>query len=268
MALKSSILRYPEIASFSQSSITLQRHLESFSWSPSSEEITSLGYFKDFWISASSDKSLKFFRVNWETKTSSEAFEIKHKKKISNICSNSCFLFFADKTGEVWRVKMDSVSSGVSENLSSCDLFVGHQASIELLWCDDEHLVSVDQEYKIKVTRIREFGVIENILLGHTCKITASVKAGGRIISCDEQGNLIFWASPNVYSGVRLNEPVSLHLWGEKLLGISNTCTYLVDLECQQVIPIDPAPVLLDYPKSFILKDSQFQEITLKFELD
>ena len=267
MALKSVLLKHPEIASINLNSVTLQNSQDFLTWTPSSELITSFSKFKDFWVFSTNDKSIRFFNVSWANKAAEEIFNVKHKKQVSNMCSNSKFLFFADKTGEVWRLNHENLASGISENLANCDLFVGHQASIDILWCDEEHLITVDQEFKIKVTQIAQ-GLIEDIFLGHTCKIISAIKYANQIISCDEQGNLIFWSSVSAFQSLRLNESITLHPFHDNLLGVSQSNTYLVDLKLQQVVPILASPALVDYPHAFISNSGQFQVTKLNFNLD
>lgn len=267
MALKSVLLKHPEIASVNLNSVTIQNSQDFITWTPSSELISSFSKFKDFWVFSTNDKSIRFFNVSWTTKAAEEIFNVKHKKQISNMCCNSKYLFFADKTGEVWRLNHENLSSGISENLPNCDLFVGHQASIDILWCDEDHLISVDQEFKIKVTHIAQ-GLIEDIFLGHTCKIISAIKYSNQIISCDDQANLIFWSSVSSYQSQRLNEAIVLHPFDDKLLGVSQSATYLVDLSLQQVVPILPSPVLVDYPHTLTSNSGQFQVAKLNFNLD
>lgn len=267
MLLKSAIFKFPEIATITSGSVQLRNSSESLTWTVNTSEVTGLAKFQAYWVTAS-DKSLKLHEVSLDSKSSEEKFDIKHKKKISTVCSNDNFIFFGDKTGEIWRVKPENLSSGFTENLPNCEFFVGHQASVDLLWCDQDFLVSVDQEHKIKITAIREYSVIEHILLGHSCKIISVVRFGDRIISCDESGILYSWKNQNEFDAVKLNEPVKLITFGDRLLGVSESSTYLVDIQFLQVRPIAEFAILGDYPHTFKQVSNGFEEIKLTFDLD
>lgn len=268
MLLKSAILKFPEIATISSGSIQLRNSSESLTWATHSSEITGLAKFQAYWVTVASDKSLKLYEVSWDSKSSQEKFDIKHKKKISTVCSNDNFIFFGDKTGEIWRVKPENLASGNTESLPNCEFFVGHQASVDLLWCDQDFLVSVDQEHKIKITAIREFSAIEHILLGHSSKIISAVRFCDRIVSCDESGVLYSWKNQNEFEAVKLNEPIKLIPFGDRVLGVSESSTYLVDTQFLQVRPIAEIAVLGDYPHTFKQTPDGFEEIKLKFDLD
>ena len=268
MVFKSTVLKFPEIATFSSNSVQLRNSNETLTWTPQTSEITGLAKFREYWVTVSSDKSLKLNEVSWQSKSSEVKFDIMHRKKISTVCSNNDFIFFGDKTGEIWRVKSDNLASGYADSLPNCEFFVGHQASVELLWCDQSHLISIDQEHKIKITRIHEFSVIEHILLGHSSKIISAVKFDDRIASCDESGVLYSWKNPVEFEAVKLNEPVLLIPFGDKLLGVSETKTYLVEIKYMQVRPISEFAVLGDYPHSLKQGSNGFEETQLKFELD
>lgn len=268
MVFKSTVLKFPEIATFSSTSVQLQNSSETLSWTAHTSDITGLAKFREYWITISSDKSLKLNEVSWQSKSSEVKFEIMHRKKISTVCSNNDFIFYGDKTGEIWRVKPENLASGYADGLPNCEFFVGHQASVELLWCDQSHLVSVDQEHKIKITRIHEFSAIEHILLGHSSKIISAVKFQDRTVSCDETGVLYCWKNPIEFEAVKLNEPILLITFGDKLLGVSGTKTYLVDIRYMQVRPIAEFAILGDYPHSLKQVSDRFEETKLKFELD
>ncbi|OMJ71467.1 hypothetical protein SteCoe_30315 [Stentor coeruleus] len=265
MALKNIVLRFPELAYSLQNTMLVRNLSKIMSIEGHTDEITGICKVKDFWVSVSLDKTVRFIRVNWDEEKFTKEYEVVHKKKITSICGNDDAVFIGDKTGEVWRIVLGGLQSGGVDNLDCCSFYIGHQASIEKLWCYNSYLISSDCEWKIKVTQIQSYGIIESILLGHTSKIVSSLLQKGELLSCDESGVLKFWDSHRELASMKLNEPIDLYLFGEHILGISKTQTFYIDQKLKQVIPIHTAPVCVDYPHASLINPESFTEIKLNF---
>lgn len=265
MALKNAVLKFPELAYSLQNTMLVRKLGKIMSIEGHADEITGICKVNDFWVSVSLDKTVRFIRINWEEEKFVSEFEVVHKKKITSVCGNDEAVFIGDKTGEVWRIVLGGLQSGVVDNLECCGFYIGHQASIEKLWCYNSYLISSDCEWKIKVTQIQNYGIIESILLGHTSKIVSSLLWKGELLSCDESGVLKFWNSHRELASMKLNEPIDLYPFNEHILGISKTQTFLIDQQFKQVLPIHTAPVYVDYPHAFLINSESPSEIKLNF---
>lgn len=261
-------IKFPEIAYSIGSSFTLSNNDSKLVSSEHTEDITGIVKIQDFWTTASLDKSLKLFRSDYPNKFLTKSYEILHKKKISSLCANENFLFIGDKTGEVWEIAIDRIESGTSDSVGCSRFYIGHQASIEFLWCDKKFLISVDVEYKIKVSEIRENQIVDFVLLGHEAKIVSAVHFNGKFYSCDEAGVLKCWVEERILSSVKTNQAMKLVRFGEHLLGISQDKTYVIDYIYMQVVPVKEISALLDYPHVFHIVQDTIQETKIEFAIE
>ena len=111
-------------------------------------------------------------------------------------------------------------------------------------------------------------GIIELILLGHESKILSVICFKGKFFSTDEAGILKCWINQNDVISVKINEPLKLYIFGEHLLGISETRTYLIDYIYMQIVPIKETSVTVDYPCIYHITHDNIQEIKLEFPLE
>ena len=259
MALKNLVFKHPEVSYSINQNFYIKNIDSSLEYTDHTEEITGITKIKDYWVTSSLDKSVKFLKIDWNSKKIVKEYETKHKKKISCVQSNEKYVFYGDKTGEIWRIDLESLESG--PDTEYCTFFIGHQATVEFLWCDSRYLISVDSEFKIKVSQ--DYGVIEYIFLGYDSKVISAVFFKGKFYTCDDRGNFKTWIDQNHWYGVRLTEPLKLYGFNEILIGISDTQTFLIDYTYLQAIPIKDSPVLVDYPHFCV-----FQENILETELN
>ena len=266
--MRNIVLKFPEIAYSLGTSFFAAANDSKLTISDHTEEITGITKIRDFWVTVSLDKSVKFFHIDWESKAIVKAHEILHKKKISSVCSNENFVFIGDKTGEVWKLNIEGLESGITDALSCSQFYIGHQATIELLWSDHRYLLSTDIEYKIKVSQIQEQGTIDYILLGHEKKIVSAVHFNGKFFSCDESGVLKCWNNYSCSASVKLNQPVILQRFGEHLLGVSADRTYVIDYIYMQVVPVKDMHTTLDYPHALHITQDSSQEVKIEFPIE
>ena len=129
-------------------------------------------------------------------------------------------------------------------------------------------MISADVEYKIKVSTISEFGIIDFILLGHDKEVLSVVFFSGKFFSCDAAGVLKRWNSETDVLSVKINEPVKFYVFGEYLLGVSDSNTYVIDSFFLQVIPIKDFSIIPHYPHAIQISQDSIQEIQIQFPLD
>ena len=198
-----------------------------------SEFVRGLAKFGEFWVSGGDDKFIRFHRVNWGSGVE-VVREFQHKKKVTGVLCLGSELVFADKHGEVWKLGLEGPPEFV----------MGHQASITSMSLGSDCVVSVDKDYKIKVSEAECLCKLREVLLGHTSEVVSAVEYESRIYSTDSS-TLVKWSGTKPLQSIATKEPLKLLSSGECLVAVSCNSVYLVESEYLQLVPLS-IPLVLD----------------------
>lgn len=151
--------------------------------------------------SAANDKTASIHRFchessQWHLK---HTFHTEKKPTAIEFNSNGSFLFISDRFGTVYQIETSSLAEGTTKLVeSNCKSF-GHLGAIMDLACTNRHIISADQECKIRVSELYNVNEINSFCLGHKSFVTKLLNVSDDVLfSASQDGTIRSW---NIFSG-------------------------------------------------------------------